>query len=180
MACFSLTAEQRVACGGGCAKAACACRRFRGVFPGCVYSCGRFSGLAACHSRDHCAKRNKVDKHQRSVIPQCSDREPANDTNEEQIQVPGRPTEPGGGVAHDLNRRCPPFDGKHKPIPGRAEDNGVRRHGSARRRCAGSALSCSCRSQRQATRSKRKLQPHIRSDPWGYAPCGLPFRAGCR
>ncbi len=90
---------------------------FGAFFRGCVRSFDRFSGLAACHSRDHCAKRDKVDKHQRFVIPQCSDREPANDTNEEQIQVPGRPTEPGGSVAHDLNSGCPPFDCKNKPIP---------------------------------------------------------------
>ncbi len=71
---------------------------------------------AACHSSNHCAQGDKVDKHERFVIPQCADCEPPHDTHKKQVEVPRRPAKPRRGVSHDLNGGCAPLDRENQAL----------------------------------------------------------------
>jgi hypothetical protein len=95
------------------------------------------NALLAGHANHHRPQCDKVDQHDRPVVPQGAYDEPTDDADDEQIEVPRRPAESRCGVAEDLHDRCGPFDPERKSGAA-AQGNQIRRHGSALRRCASS------------------------------------------
>lgn len=133
-----------------------------------------------CHSCNHRTECDKMDQHQRFVIPQRANSKPPHHADQKQIKVPWRPSKPCSGIAQDLDDRCTPFDHKNQAVKSWALGDSIRQHGSNRRRYAGSDRLYSHRLQRPEAILPKTLPARARSDPLECAPCDPRFPASCQ
>lgn len=61
------------------------------------------SPRAAAHPDNHSPKGNEVDQHQRPIVPQKANHEPAQNPDKEQIKVPRGPPKRSRAIAHNLD-----------------------------------------------------------------------------